>query len=697
MSLRGVSPQIDVIPASGGLNLTAAPNAIIPGQLLASTNFVSLQSGGYRRIDGYERYDGTAAPSEATYTTLVLDAVSGANDGDVLTLGTSTYRVLGSDGAELFVYLLPTTAVATGDTVSVNGATYTVQEVTAAGAERPDVAAVIQERAANIRRAAITAPPGTGAVLGVLGAPLGEVVAFRADTSGAVKAYYSSPAGWLPVTMSTQLAFDTGTTKINTGDTITGVTSGATATVEEVLLTSGSFTTTLPASGELVLTAVSGTFSTGENLQVNAVTVAKASGSQRTVSPPATMDLASTIFNFYGGAEKEAVYFIDRASATIYRYYNKTLTSVTTTLPTGVYLTHIMAYKSRLYVTAGASVMISAPGDPFLYDATVGATELAVGAEITNIIAERGSATASALVITTTHSIHILYGNDETDWQLQALSYDIGAIRDTAAAVNGDVIFASDAGIYTVTAVQRYGNFAVNSASQAITPLYNELKPGFIRALTRAADSEYRIYCADGRVLVATQVASITATGNTIKALEFSVMSYKDYDTESFEYHGVTKTIDAAGNERIFMAGAAYVYEGDKGTSFDGAPIFATFITAFVNNRRLSQRKRYKRLVVAAVSEGYSETYLQYDVSPTGYDGAAGLSSILALYPEGTWFDSASWSGFVWSASAIPELRIDTPGTGKAISLGIRSQSSKSNAFVVQSFTLQYTPGRLER
>jgi hypothetical protein len=58
----------------GGLNLVDTPMTIPPGMVLGATNYELRPRGGYQRVDGFERSDGQARPSEATYWILNFDA-----------------------------------------------------------------------------------------------------------------------------------------------------------------------------------------------------------------------------------------------------------------------------------------------------------------------------------------------------------------------------------------------------------------------------------------------------------------------------------------------------------------------------------------------------------------------------------------------------------------------------------------------
>jgi len=54
-------------PFEGGLNIVDPSLALKPGELVAAKNFEIDIRGRYRRVDGYERFDGQTLPSDITY------------------------------------------------------------------------------------------------------------------------------------------------------------------------------------------------------------------------------------------------------------------------------------------------------------------------------------------------------------------------------------------------------------------------------------------------------------------------------------------------------------------------------------------------------------------------------------------------------------------------------------------------------
>ena len=59
--------QSTYFPFEGGVNMVDPSLSLEPGELIAADNFEIDIRGRYRRIDGYERFDGQTLPSEITY------------------------------------------------------------------------------------------------------------------------------------------------------------------------------------------------------------------------------------------------------------------------------------------------------------------------------------------------------------------------------------------------------------------------------------------------------------------------------------------------------------------------------------------------------------------------------------------------------------------------------------------------------
>ena len=66
--LQTIPVRYDNVQLVGGLDQVTPNLSLIPGVVRRALNFECSINGGYTRIAGYERFDGRARPSDATYT-----------------------------------------------------------------------------------------------------------------------------------------------------------------------------------------------------------------------------------------------------------------------------------------------------------------------------------------------------------------------------------------------------------------------------------------------------------------------------------------------------------------------------------------------------------------------------------------------------------------------------------------------------
>ena len=70
LTRRQIKPsglQSDYFPFEGGLNMIEPALSMRAGELVSADNFEVDVRGRYRRVDGYERFDGQILPSEITF------------------------------------------------------------------------------------------------------------------------------------------------------------------------------------------------------------------------------------------------------------------------------------------------------------------------------------------------------------------------------------------------------------------------------------------------------------------------------------------------------------------------------------------------------------------------------------------------------------------------------------------------------
>src|SRR5579863_7904899 len=91
---------------TGGLDLTSQALVIPNGNVIDCQNYEPGITGGYRRVDGYERRDGRPAPSAANYYNLPVNLTGTVAAGNTITGMTSgaTAYVLQVNGTAEIVF-----------------------------------------------------------------------------------------------------------------------------------------------------------------------------------------------------------------------------------------------------------------------------------------------------------------------------------------------------------------------------------------------------------------------------------------------------------------------------------------------------------------------------------------------------------------------------------------------------------------
>ena len=138
--VRGSSMTARYFPFEGGEILTDPALSQSPGSLLYGKNYEVYPEGGYRRIDGFERYDGRTKPSESLYWILEFNAGTTATvDTNVITGATSSATgeliadsvvesgsYAGNDAVGYMVVALLSGTFAVGENIQVSASTVAV-------------------------------------------------------------------------------------------------------------------------------------------------------------------------------------------------------------------------------------------------------------------------------------------------------------------------------------------------------------------------------------------------------------------------------------------------------------------------------------------------------------------------------------------------------------------------------------------
>lgn len=677
----------EIFPLVGGVDMITTPIMIKPGAAIFSQNFEPDINGGYRRMKGIERHDGRPRPSDGLYYIVVCSVTGTVAVGNTITGVTSgaTAKVISvTSTTEIVVTKVVGTFVA--ETFNVGGSPQgTITSVTKEDAATNQLHSTYKNLAADDYRADIAAVPGSGYVRGV-NYYKGILYALR-DNAGATACvlHKSTSSGWTAITFGREIQFNSAVGQINEANTVTGLTSGASAVVKRALLRTGTWTAS--GVGTLVFDTVTGAFQSGEALQVGGVTKATSTSADTAITllPGGKFEIENN--NFSGNADNERMYCSDGVN--LLGEFDGTRwvpirTGMTVDKPK-----FIAIHKKHAFAAIESEVHLSGVGDPYSWTALTGAAQIATGQTITGMKPQVGDASNGVLVILTNKKVLILYGNDTTDFNLVTHSPESGGRPYTIQNI-GFAHYWDVRGATQLVASQVFGSFQSHILTNAIQP-YVDQKAGLEIASCIVRNSNlYRIFFSDGTG-VHVQIKP-NETGSPV------IGDAMPFDYGSRVMNAICSTIDTSGIERKFGACTdGYVYELDVGTSFDGDVIPAFVVLAFNHSKSSYMRKTYKRCKLRFDAGTTAHLSISYDLSFGNFDSADGDLSTMTVTGAGGYWDTSNWDSIFWDAAYSQEATIDTPGNGTSISLTISNESDLDESFVINTCEVQYLMGRLVR
>lgn len=686
---RGVPGQQiqnrDYYPFRGGLNLVDPFLSITPGQLLATMNYEVFYRGGYRRVAGYERFDGRPQPHKATYRTIRVTSWIG--DAPVVG-GLVTWSL----GQGVVIYMVDGVHPVVGDYVGedpvvggfiVNGDEdgtefATITDILIEDTLEDEQNALALAAAQEQRRAVIEGVPGTGPVRGI--AFYNDALyAFRdnlAETECVM--WRSSASGYVQVSYNPIVRFVDGRSEIFEGDVITGATSGATATVARLRRKLG-FWSNGSANGYLVLKNLTGTFSDGEILTVGAVEVANASGSNFLPTLPAGGEFDFRVYTFSNQQTKPRLY---GCSGTTWAWEYDAVEGVFAPIETGMdpdTPSHLACHNRMLFLSfRGGSVQNSNPNNPMAWTLAGGADEQLAGGEITGFIEEVND----ALLIYKEDSISVLYGQTSPEFNLVTLNREMGGIPRTMKRI-GTTIHLDQRGFTSVAASDVYGNFSPSNLSQLIQPVLNTRMGDIFGSQISRRMNLYRLFMKDGSAF------SLGFHGNDPAG--FTMIDYGRPITALW-------SSQTEGNqERLFFASDnGVVYEQEVGTSFDGEPIEAFALMVFYHSGSPEQVKRYRKAVLE-MSGFQASIRGSIDVNYGGTGETGAVPQEIGVSAGGNFWDVGVWSEFKWSegVGADPSFYIEDSGFN--IGLHLYHNSAVEQPHILNGINITWSPRRLKR
>ncbi len=267
-----------------------------------------------------------------------------------------------------------------------------------------------------------------------------------------------------------------------------------------------------------------------------------------------------------------------------------------TNAPTDVVGASFITYhKNQMFFAKGETLTFTSPYTDSDFSAANGSGVINIGGLITGIIEFR-----EALVIFTDKTISQLVGNTLQDFVLQPVTKKVGCVApDTIQEIGGDILFLGPEGLRLFGATDRTGDFNMGVVSK---PIQNEMT-GLISSSESFAScvikqkSQYRIFGYNSVLTTGAGVLGTQMVGDNTSAISWAELSgIKAYVADS-DYKDQTETVVFANND-------GYLYQMEKGNSFDGKNIKALFYTPFVyiNDPRI--RKTFYKMFLYTDPDG---------------------------------------------------------------------------------------------
>lgn len=625
-----------------------------PGSARLLKNFEPSTDGGYKRIEGYDKYSSSFVPaygtpvvqgSGQTGTTLVLANIYTApSEG-------STFTIAGVDGT----YVVAVSGVSFNSTYKQ--VTLTLTEALASS---------------PADKAAVTFTSHTGTIKGIV-AWNETVLSYRnADV-------YSS----------------TGTTHTKIGKPTYGT----------VLVAGGAQTgTTLNVDGLTGTPQVGDTFSIAgvekvyTVLSVPTVTAGAAALSiypALASSPADNAALTMLSCDRSGGGKlrftKYRVAGVDKVMAvdgfnTPFVWNGTTFTELTAAPSDVVGASFIAYHKHQMFFAKGEVLTFTSPYTDSDFNPANGSGVISIGGLITGIIAFR-----EALIIFTDKTIQQLVGNTLQDFVLQPVTNKVGCVApDTIQEIGGDVIFLGPEGLRLFSATDRVGDFNMGVVSK---PIQNEMT-SLIAASSSFAScvikqkSQYRIFGYNTTGISTANTKGVLGTqmvgDNTMTMSWAETLGIKAYVVDG-DYENQTETL-------VFAHDDGYVYQMESGNSFDGTNIVASFATPFVSINDPRIRKTFYKLFLYTDPQGGVTTSvnLKLDFDTLGSIQPETIELSNEAGTVGVYGSSGARYGTIVYGNKLVK-QFETQVVGSAFSVSLQFISDGQNPpFSLDAATLEY-------
>lgn len=539
-----------------------------PGSATQLVNFEPSVNGGYRRIEGFDKFDSNQVPAFGE------PIISAVNSGTEIVVG------------NLFATPDP------GDQLTIAGVTGTYEiasgGVTYNAVDKSATLTLTSSTASTpANKAAVTFASATDNIMSGVAVFESVVLAARGGNL-----WSSSGSGWTRRNVPNH-----GATVLVDG----GGQSGTSLVVDGL--------TSAPLDDEtFIIDGVDGVYA------VTTDSTLSAGGATLTISPALASSPADNAAITFLGADigdadpvRFAKYNFDGTERIVgvngeNRPFSVSLSDfyiLPTTSSDIVGAEYVAEYQNHLFFGKGTTVAFGAPFSDTDFTPALGGGVISVNDTITGLAEFR-----EQLILFSVSKINRLVGNTVADFSVDPITSDIGCVfPDTIQEVGGDVAFVGPDGIRMLSATDRIGDFGLAVASRPIqTEVLSLLRTysSFSSVVIREKN-QYRLlgyreeFQSEGtKGVLGTQFAVQDSTSFAWAEL----VGFK-----AFCAHGAFVE-DISRERTVFANEDGYVYEMESGNTFDGENIKASFRTPYLPMGDPEIRKTFYKLNAYLDPEG---------------------------------------------------------------------------------------------
>jgi len=257
-------------------------------------------------------------------------------------------------------------------------------------------------------------------------------------------------------------------------------------------------------------------------------------------------------------------------------------------------------------------------------------------------------------------------------------SRQAGGIDTTCERLLSRVLYADDRGIIDFAATDKYGNFEASAISKKVNPIYLGKKSKISSSMVDKVYNQYRLYFNDGTGLY------FTFHEDELKGATFVNLGIPVIHTAEGE--------DPSGDYWKFFSstGDGFVYQNDKGTSFNSGEIYTEMFTSFYHYNSPRKWKQFMRMMFEISASRGTEFGMRnvFDYNSSDFPDTAWFDSVMKGI--GTSWGEGNWGEFVWGGAVIQRITQYIRGQGTNMSVEVLTRSKYNDQHTIHNMIVDY-------